>query len=168
MQASEIEELYNTVSHAVQDLDKGNLQLQKASEATVSSRIFMLVFLLVASFVLLFLHWCPDPTFPTSSTPACKHSVSGGREERVIFDSGDCRAANARMCSRCVFRPGIWIERGDARERRATRGKSSFRRTARWGSGACNGHGGGKAPSLFFPLPAPVFFWIEGLTISLI
>ena len=36
---------------------QGNIQLQKASEAMVSSRIFMLVFLLVASFVLLFLHW---------------------------------------------------------------------------------------------------------------
>jgi hypothetical protein len=36
------------------------MQLQKASEATVSSRLFMLVFLLVASFVLLFLHWYMD------------------------------------------------------------------------------------------------------------
>ena len=28
MQASEIEQLYDNVSHAVQDLDKGNVQLQ--------------------------------------------------------------------------------------------------------------------------------------------
>jgi hypothetical protein len=59
-QAAEIEDLYNNVSHAVYDLDQGNVQLQKASEATVSSRIFMLIFLLVASFVLLFLHWYMD------------------------------------------------------------------------------------------------------------
>ncbi|EKX43222.1 syntaxin 18 [Guillardia theta CCMP2712] len=59
-QATEIDALYENVVHAVEDIDAGNIQLQKASEATVFSRFFMLIFLLLASFILLFLHWYMD------------------------------------------------------------------------------------------------------------
>jgi len=59
-QAQEIDSLFDTVVQAVEDIDLGNIQLQKAAEASVSSRVFMLVFLFVASLALLFLHWYID------------------------------------------------------------------------------------------------------------
>jgi t-SNARE complex subunit (syntaxin) len=59
-QAAEIDDLHQNVLQAVDNIDAGNAQLQKASEATVSSRLFMLVFLLVSSMTLLFLHWYMD------------------------------------------------------------------------------------------------------------
>ncbi|KAJ1492202.1 hypothetical protein T484DRAFT_1881505 [Baffinella frigidus] len=59
-QSAEIDDLHHNVLQAVDNIDAGNAQLQKAAEATVSSRLIMLVFLLVSSMTLLFLHWYMD------------------------------------------------------------------------------------------------------------
>mmetsp|Transcript_58808 Transcript_58808/g.138632 ORF Transcript_58808/g.138632 Transcript_58808/m.138632 type:complete len:290 (-) Transcript_58808:124-993(-) len=59
-QAAEIDSLYDTVVESVANIDAGNVQLQKAADASSSSRLFMLLFLLIASATLLFLHWFMD------------------------------------------------------------------------------------------------------------
>jgi len=56
-QAKQIEELYDTAVQSTMNVDSGNKMLVKTKQDMVGFRLYMLVFLIMASFILLFLHW---------------------------------------------------------------------------------------------------------------
>ncbi|CAM6101060.1 unnamed protein product [Calypogeia fissa] len=56
-QAQQIEKLYQQALDATQNVDKGNLELVKAIQRSSSSRLYILLVVIVLSFGLLFLDW---------------------------------------------------------------------------------------------------------------
>ncbi|KNC53370.1 uncharacterized protein AMSG_08875 [Thecamonas trahens ATCC 50062] len=59
-QAELIDALLHNASVSVANMETGNTELRKYRESSVSYRIYMLAFLIGASFTVLFLHWYVD------------------------------------------------------------------------------------------------------------
>jgi syntaxin 18 len=56
-QAEQIEELYNNAVEATYHVQRGNKDLKKTLALNKSSTLYLAVFMLLVTFIILFMHW---------------------------------------------------------------------------------------------------------------